>query len=396
MIEEPIKKVVFISNLFPNKMDPFRGMFNLQIVNGLRQLCDVRVVSPLPYFPACRIFSNMKKWYQFSQIPGRYTWEGIDVFSPKYFIIPRMSEIFHAFFMFLSLVGILRKLKSQNSVDIVNCHYLYPDGVASFWACKFLHIPVILTALGSDINYYAYKPVISWQIKKAVSGSKFTTTVSKDLANKIIELGVDSNKIKTILNGVNFSLFQIRNKIEARSLLSLPLEGKIILFVGRLSEEKGINILLRAYDRFQKEGITNVHVFLIGEGPLRENLENEIYEKKLLNITFLGQRTPEDISLWLGASDLLCLPSLREGSPNVITEALSAGRPVVASNVGGIPELIKNDINGLLFESGDDSQLYEKLKMALFSEWQPEKMRDSIKNRSWESVAKKYFELYFN
>jgi len=386
--------IAFVSNLFPSKIEPTRGMFNKQLVQSISKQCKVTVVCPLPYFPSINLFKKYEKWFFYSQIPNKYVWEGTLVYSPKYFMIPKISEAFHSFLVFYSIFRVLRFLKLKNRVDIVNAHYLYPDGVASYWACRFLKIPIVLSALGSDVNVYAHKPLISKQIIKSLNECSKATTVSGDLAKKLINLGASSNKIDVILNGVDFSLFQLRNKIEVRSSLSIPKYKKLIVYVGRLSEEKGVKVLIDAARLLKKEGTIDLKVVIIGDGPLRSNLENEAIHKNCSFISFLGFLNLGDISKWLNAADLLCLPSLSEGCPNVILEALCSGLPVVASNVGGIPELITESENGMLFKPGDSNQLSVVLKKALSRKWSPHELRQSISNRSWKRVAIDYYKVY--
>jgi teichuronic acid biosynthesis glycosyltransferase TuaC len=253
----------------------------------------------------------------------------------------------------------------------------------------------VLSALGSDINYYARQPIISKQILHALEHCSGVTSVSRDLGNKIHEMGIKNNKIKVILNGVNMSLFQIRQKEESRNTLSVELYENVILYVGRLSEEKGLTTLIDAVSLLGKEWINNTIVIIVGDGPLRESLQNEVNNKGLKScFRFLGFQNLDSVSMWLGASDLLCLPSLSEGCPNVIMEALCAGRPVVASKVGGIPELITDSINGLLFNPGQADHLSIALKKAFSIRWDAVKLRESIASRSWDKVAIEYHDVY--
>jgi teichuronic acid biosynthesis glycosyltransferase TuaC len=387
--------IILLSNLFPNEMEPVRGMFNYQLARGLSNNCKLSVICPLPYFPKFRLLSKMKRWYNFSKVPRKYLWEGIVVYSPKYIIFPKISEILHSVLLFYPIYQTLKYLKSKRCVDLVNAHYVYPDGVAAYWACRFLEIPVVLSALGSDINYYARQPIISKQILHALEQCSGITSVSRDLGNKIQKMGIKNNKIEVILNGVNMSLFQIRQKEESRNILSIEPYKNVMLYVGRLSEEKGLTTLIDAVSLLGKEGINNLIVIIVGDGPLRESLQNEVNNKGLKScFRFLGFQNLDSISVWLGASDLLCLPSLSEGCPNVIMEALSAGRPVVASRVGGIPELVTDGINGLLFNPGQTEQLSNAIKKAFSIQWDPVKLRVSIASRSWDKVAMEYHNVY--
>lgn len=385
--------VVFLSNLFPNNIETVRGLFNLQLVKSLSKLCNIKVICPLPFFPKHRCFSKFKKWYSFSQVPNEYRFDGVNVISPKYFILPKFSDIFHAFFLFIPIFYSLKCLNSKMRIDIVNAHYLYPDGVAAYWACKILNIPIVISALGSDVNYYLYKPLISEQIRYSLNGCSKITSVSKDLGKKISIL-LENKEIKIIQNGVNLSLFKIRKQKDIRKCLAVDNDKKIILYVGRLSYEKGLTSLIEAISLFNESEKENIIVIIVGDGPMKSELQKEILRRNLNCFSFLGFQNLDIVSLWMSASDLLCLPSLNEGCPNVIIEALSSGKPVVASKIGGIPELVKDGINGFLFNSNNSIQLCEALKCCIKTNWDAEQLRDSINGRTWDNVAREFIDIY--
>ncbi len=114
------------------------------------------------------------------------------------------------------------------------------------WACKVLRIPIVLTALGCDVNHYPNKFIIGNQIKKAVRGCDGVTAVSTELALKMEQWSIPQGSVSVIRNGVDVSLFRLYEKKECRKRLAIPSDGKIILFVGRLSSEKGFDTLIKA------------------------------------------------------------------------------------------------------------------------------------------------------
>lgn len=389
-------KIILLSNLFPNPIERFRGMFNWHIANHLSTLGnDVKVVSPLPYFPAVPILKFMDKWYKFSQIPSEAVFGEINAYYPKYPIIPRISESFHAYLMMPFLYRALKTIQRNFGIDVVNAHYLYPDGVAACQVCRILKIPVVLSALGSDVNVLAQNKGISRQIVNALTRCSAITAVSDDLALNIRKFGISDRNIHVLRNGVDLSLFTLLDRKYERKKASVSDEDKIILFVGRLSPEKGIDYLLKAVMQLKTKW-PKIRVFLVGGGPDLMRLKEL---QKSLDITelvhFIGEQTPSEICRWLGISDVLCLPSIREGCPNVILESFAAGRPVVGSNVGGIPEMIDVGRNGFLFQSGDANDLAQKLDMSLRFVWVPAEIRNSVENRSWSNVSQSYLELYY-
>ena len=110
-------------------------------------------------------------------------------------------------------------------------------------------------------------------------------------------------------------------------------------------------------------------------------------------ITFVGRKPHEEIPDWINASDILCLPSIREGRPNVVIEALACGKPAIASKVGGIPELV-NHTNGILVAPKKPKELAEAIAQALNRTWFPEKIVDSIQHLSWQACAEQFMLAY--
>jgi teichuronic acid biosynthesis glycosyltransferase TuaC len=152
--------------------------------------------------------------------------------------------------------------------------------------------------------------------------------------------GVEPSRVDVVYNGVDAKLFFPRDRAAARVRLGLPLDKKIVLYVGRLEKEKGVIDLLEAWHGVFKQTPTmNAELVLVGNGSARA--EAETYQSHLNGgIRLTGARPLPEIPDWLAACDVLTLPSWNEGTPNVVLEALASGRRVVATDVGGIPDLL--------------------------------------------------------
>jgi glycosyltransferase involved in cell wall biosynthesis len=390
------KKIVLVTNLFPTPYDMERGVFTLQIALRLKELSDMIVVCPMPYFPAWKNLKRFSQWYGFSQVPENYSVQGITVLSPKYFMLPKVSEDFQATLMFLPLLATLSKIKRTRGIDVANAHWLYPDGVATSWACKKIGTPLVLTALGCDVNVYGERRGTRKKIQDAVRNSSAITAVSNDLKGKIESWQCSHSTPVTIPNGVDLNLFALLDKAKSRRALSLPEDLRLILFVGRLSEEKGFDYLIDAARILSyRQGIRDFLVLVVGDGPLGEFYRGRVEAERLSGLfQFQGNQRHDAIPLWMGASDLLCLPSLREGCPNVVMEALSSGRPVVASRVGGVPDIVHDGKEGFLSATANAESLSSCLEKALAFHWDAEKLRASVMHASWDKVAEEYDRVY--
>ncbi|WP_298684859.1 glycosyltransferase family 4 protein [uncultured Methanomethylovorans sp.] len=223
--------------------------------------------------------------------------------------------------------------------DLIHSHFAYPDGFSSILLGKVFRKPVVITVHGSDINLYTHKmdylkPLVIYALKNATH----IIAVSTALKNRIVELGISEDKISVIHNGYNPELFKPMDKNEIRKSLELPFNKKIVLFVGNLIPAKGVTYLIEAMEIIST--IRNdVILLIVGDGYLRPKLEKMVQQQRLCNqIIFVGRQPYEKIPLWMNSSDLLVLPSISEGFGAVLIEAAACGKPIVATNVGGIPE----------------------------------------------------------
>jgi glycosyltransferase involved in cell wall biosynthesis len=181
-----------------------------------------------------------------------------------------------------------------------------------------------------------------------------------------------------ITMGVNARRFRVRPKGEARRAAGVDPGARLIMFVGGATHEKGFDVLDRALAR-----LPGTACVAAGGGPLASP-----------RIQQLGPLGPDSVALWMAASDLVCLPSLAEGTPISIMEALASGRPVVATNVGGIQDLIHQGSNGLLVAPGDDLELADALEQVLGQTWPEQAIRASSERFWWSNVGPRIAQLY--
>lgn len=210
---------------------------------------------------------------------------------------------------------------------------------------------------------------------------------------------ISHDKIKTIYNGVNTSRFQDRSKVEARQQLGLPTEGTYITAVAMLIPEKGIQVLIEAVCRLIKGGSQKIKLLVVGEGSYRTELDMLVDKCNLGEyVEFLGRRS--DVHTIFAASDIVVTPSIWDEAFGLsIAEAMAAARPVVASNVGGIPELIDSGENGLLVAPGNAAELANTLRTLIENTAQAEQMGRQGREKvlqlfNLEYQVKKIVDLY--
>ncbi|HEU4419722.1 MAG TPA: glycosyltransferase, partial [Planctomycetota bacterium] len=203
------------------------------------------------------------------------------------------------------------------------------------------HVPFTLTARGSDLNVAAQDKGIAMQIAAAAATAHACCAVSHALGDRFATVaGLPRERILDVRNGVDLERFCPGDALAARAQLGLPLQGRLLLGVGRLVPGKGFLAAARALESLPGD----VSLVLVGDGPER----TAIGSAGTGRVRFLGVLPPERMALAYRAADLLVLPSEREGWPNVVTEALACGLRVVATRVGGIPEILGDPVPGSL------------------------------------------------
>lgn len=385
--------LLLVSNVFPNSAESARGIFTFQIASALQDFCHVRVVAPLPWLPRI-VDTRFPKKFAHREVGYEERIKGIKVYHPRYMVIPKVSGFLHAALLSVPLFKTINHIENTWPVDVINAHWIFPDGVAAGWVARKKDKPLVLTALGCDINLYPFLPFRRPQIRSALHAADLITAKSRALCDNILDLDVPDRKIRVIPNGVDLELFRQIPMDRARSILGIPLGKKVILTVGSLDEVKGTSYLVDALGEMRKRGMDVPHLYLIGEGPLKRALLLQANEFGIDgSVVFLGQKPHEEIPLWMNAADVLCLPSIREGAPNVILEALACGTPVVASNVGAIPKMIDRH-NGRLARSKDADSLCDELVKCLMHSWDRPSIRRAMKGHSWHDCALAYMDVY--
>ncbi|MEQ1757834.1 MAG: glycosyltransferase [Vicinamibacterales bacterium] len=365
-----------LSNLFPSADEPGRGLFNLRGFAALAEFCDVRVVVPVA---AWRHLGSPGRWLG----ARTETHSGLEATYVSYWNLPRVGTTLHARAVRAFVAPYVRRMHAARPFDVVLGVFAYPDLVAAAALADELRLPLVGFVLGSDINELGQWPSIRPQIQRALHRSHSIVSVSHGLKERVVELGVPADKVIVQHNGVEGDVFALRDRASVRAQLSVPPGRKLVCFVGNLLPEKGPDVLLDALT-----GAPDVHVAFIGSGALKDTLLATATARGVADrISFLGRLPASQVALWLSAADALCLPSRREGCPNVVLEALASGVPVVASRVGGVPELL-TETNGMMVPAEDPGALAKALVATLERRWDPIALRASVPSLSWADMGR--------
>jgi glycosyltransferase involved in cell wall biosynthesis len=380
-------KVLVITNVYPSVQEPTRGIFNQYRLSALSERCEVRVVAPVTWW------NRLKDGKNLLSAPTENI-KNINSLYPTYWSIPTLSSL-HGYALYISLRRYIRHISETYSFDLIFAVWAYPDALASALLTRDYGCPLVIQVMGSDINELSQRPRIRRQIVWALKQSHRTIAVSRALRDRVVELGAAPENVVVQHNGVDGDLFQIGDRNEARLKLGLPTDRKLILYIGNFRLIKGSDLLVEAMvDLIQLH--SDADLLLVGSGDMERALQLRVESLGLGDrVRFYGRQDHPMIPLWMQACDVFCLPSRNEGCPNVVLEALASGRPVVASNVGGIPELLDAD-NGILVPSEDPASLAAGLSDALQRDWDPVKLRNSVEFLSWSDIGESYFQVLSN
>lgn len=244
--------------------------------------------------------------------------------------------------------------------DLVHTHGYRAD-LLGFIAARRLAIPIVSTCHGfisidRHLSLYNRLDVFLLRYFNRV------IAVSERMRRDLVEKGVDAGKIEVIANAIQVGSEADReaSRRTTRARMGIGEEEFVFGFVGRLSEEKGLRYLLEAFSQC-KRGEGRWRLVLVGDGPQREALERTVHDLGLLaKVAFAGFQS--DTAPWYYALDAFVLPSLTEGTPMVVLEAMAHGVPVIATSVGGLPALVASGENGILVRPGQPSELLRAMQ----------------------------------
>src|SRR5437867_4100451 len=347
--------VLILSHMFPTVVHPTKGMFVVDQAQSLQKLgVNVRVISPQPWSPA--LLNFLPRVRKYSQIPARAVVQGIEAEYLRALQLPR-GRLFscHGLIYYLRCRRFVRELLKSTRVDLLHAHTAVPDGFAAVLLGREFGLPVVCTLHGSDINLYPWRSRAAYAVTQWVLRHiDHLMAVSYDLKQKA-ERMKGSGDMCVVPNATNPETFKSMPKLEARASLRLDPERKVILFVGNLVPVKGVEFLLEAIARLNR---SDVVLYIIGDGPLELALKTRAEHLGIgTSCIFAGRQPHEQIPIWLCAADCLVLPSLSEGLPTIVAEAMICRTPVIATTVGGTPEVVADGCTGCLVPPADTAAL---------------------------------------
>jgi glycosyltransferase involved in cell wall biosynthesis len=379
-------RILVVTNLFPNAAQPQRAMFNLHQFTALALHHRVHVIAPVAWTSGARALRPIPALGHERSEPSSAS--HLSVTHVPYFYTPRSFRGRYGHLMAASIRASFHAAVRSLAPDIVLGCWAYPDGWAAASLAREADLPVVLKVHGSDLmlidpnRLHAGRPRQTCEALRMADG---VIAVGHHLRDRAITLGVDARRAWVVRNGVDTSVFSPADKSAARRAIGYDEASPLILSVGNLAPVKGHDILIRALASLPHR---NWRCVIIGHGPQQRRLLRCIASAGLQGIVrIVPPCTQQELAQWYRAADLLVLPSRSEGVPNVAMEAAACRLPVIASDVGGVADVVAAE--GLV-PPGDTSALTARLEAWLDH---PPALADPPKTRSWADSASELIDV---
>lgn len=371
-------RIALVTPILPVPHDLTRGRYIHETARALSRLAQVRVFFPQVRYP--RLPGLAPRSFLQGEVGADFSLDGIDVEAYAYPGFPGVSRASNGCVGARTLLPRLRAF----SADLVLAYWLYPDGFAALRAARQLGLPCIVGARGSDIHMRS--GLSAHLTRRTLAGADAVLTVSQAMRVAAIErFGASPGKVHTIVNGIDTGVFHPRDRAAMRAKLGIAGDARLVTYVGRFVEAKGLRELLEAFAAMAAADPI-LTLALVGDGVMQVQLMEMIAGHGLQGRVYMpGGLEPVGVAEWICASDVLTLPSWSEGYPNVVVEAVACGCPVVVSDVGGAREIV-NAGNGLLVPPRDPVALRVALEDALSQQWDRAAMAAAM-GRGWGDVA---------
>ncbi len=377
------------SSLYPSAGQPQHGVF---VENRLRHITaltgvDARVVAPVPWFPLSG--ARFGRYGGFAAIAEHEVRFGIDVRHPRYPVIPKIGMSIAPWLMYGFTKGIATALRDDPvGFDVIDAHYFYPDGVAAAMLGRVLGRPVVISARGTDVNLLPDYALPRRQILWAAAQASAIVSVSEALKRRMIEIGIAPEKITVLRNGVDSDLFAPLDRDIVRKELGLA--GPTMVAVGNVLASKGQDVAIQSLTILE-----DTELLLVGagadEGAFRSLAHNLGVADR---VRFVGCVMPGDLARYFSAADVSVLASMREGWPNVLLESMACGTPVVASDVGGVPEIITTPETGRIMKDRTPRALADAVLALRAEPPARQTVRAYAEEFGWSATARAQTDLY--
>lgn len=389
-------RLLVISDRYPHSKDTISSSFVKGQVDCLKNYFEkIYVIALTPFVPkfAQNFWFINPRWKR-DAFARDYKYDNVEVYFAKHMTLPfncfRKSRGDVSFKVANEIIR-----QKRIAFDLIHANFIYPSGYVGVELKNIYNVPLVVRGGGHDIYEMPFRD-LDWnnRIRYILESCDHVILPSRGLSEIIMQLNVPLSKVSIIYNGCDPKLFQKISIIDARTRLNLPKDCCILLAVGNLELEKGHQYLIESM-KIVFEAKKDIICVVVGSGSLNSRLVNSIASLGLQNqIQLIGERPHAEIPLWMNACDIFVVPSLNEGNPNVMFEALSCGKPVIGTKVGGIPEIIIDEKFGILVEPRDVEGLAKAILRAFNTQWDTESILNYAEQFTLDRAAERIAEVY--
>ena len=378
--------VVTLSALFPGAARPQAGLFVRERMFRVARRLPLTVVSPVPWFPGQGLVRLLRPGYR-PMPPRLEVQDGIEVHHPRFLALPAVGRWLDGWSMALACLPLLRRLRRQRRLEVLDAHFGYPDGFAAVWLARRLGVPVTITLRGTEVPLSRTR-LRGRLLRRALRRADRLFAVSGSLAALARRLGADPARVTVVPNGVDAGRFRPEDRAAARRRFGLPEEAPVLVTVGGLCERKGFHRVIECLPALARR-FPGLRYLAVG-GPSPEGDWGPRLRALAASlgvdgrVRFTGPLPPDALRWALSAGDVFVLASRNEGWANVLLEAMACGLPVVATDVGGNREVVCRPELGIVVPFGDGAALEAALAEALSRRWDRAAIRAHAEANGWE------------
>lgn len=378
-------RMLVFSSLFPSAAEPGAGLFIRERMFRVAEHLPMVVVAPRPWFPGQGLIRLFRPHFR-PPAPRFEIDDGIEIHRPRYLSLPGFCKWADGPLMALGAARTVRHLQRRLDIEVIDAHFLYPDGFAATRLARQLGLQCTVTLRGTEVRM-ARDPRLRPRLARAAADATRLFAVAGSLARVAEELGASPDKIRVIGNGVDAQQFRPHDRNAARQALDLPPDVPVLVSVGTLVERKGFHRVIECLPALRRK-FPGLRYLVVGgagpEGDWSDHLRARVTELDLDDsVRFLGHRSPDELPTLLSAADVFVLATRNEGWANVFLEAMACGLPVVTTDVGGNKEVVADKRLGTLVPFDDTEALETTLATALDTSWDREFIRTHAEANDW-------------
>lgn len=349
---------------------------------------SVEVVHPLAVCPVLGRLTNRR------HLPPTEQIRNLTVYHRPYRYLPGVMKRCDGHFYYRGLIRWLRRHCARDRPDLLDGHFAWPDGVGVSYLARAMKLPYTITLRGT-INPRYRTACFRGRMSRSLRDAAAVISVSAKMAEIAAELGVAAERIHVIPNGVDTEVFTPLPREEARQGVGLAQHGRLVVCVASLKPQKGHEDLLEAMEKLPADVRLVIIGVESGRGGYRRQLTAYAAARGLTErVRFAGGQPQSKVAMYYSAADVSVLASHSEGCPNVVLESLACGTPVVATAVGGVPEILRSGENGLMVAARSPTALADGMRAALARDWSRDRVRRSVADRSWQAVADQVLSVF--